>query len=1429
MVDRVVKSVEIREAGTQRVYDRFTKLTTAARGVSVAVNEAGTAIETNARKIDSAARSYERLTERTTSNSGALRNYASDINTVEKAHAAGITSAKQFATDLQRVQQALQSAGAPRGPSTDLQRNLEYINETRLAAKSAQESAEAMSAAFRAIDTGTTPLQNTINSLHGIGEGFLDAQASASAFGDFFKREMEEAKRQAEVVSAAISKEFGDAFNRRMNIGGPSATQMGASYSALSGLNSQLDLIERARTEQFAPDLNRRLGVGVNARDQGATVSALMEAEKAAEAYERRLAQVRAEIDPVAAAQDRLNAEIAEYTAMAARGDLTTQQLAQGMEVAQGRFALAERSLGQFKDASRLSSTELQNLQFQLNDIGVSLASGQSPFVVLLQQGAQIGQLFGPGATVQTALRSVASGVMQFLTSPINLAVLGFAALAGGVAYFVSTFKSNIPPLKDRIEDHLKLVRDLADAYGDASANVDKYGKLGKSALEALSARQREITALQLQSGASRILDRLAPEISLPDITTGEVVQARDMNKYPELEGALKRLSDSAKTGAPNVREFFDEIGKIGATTRDAGLRKLIADVIETNRNLVTAQDIIDGTVDRLGKLREAARKAGDAARDGLKEFVPDLTTDRQRIEQLYRQRLNAATVRVPNDPERNRNALAGIQIEADRDRKEALDEIARAEANVRRERELATQGIFARTTAERSAIAEQMKAVELNTVQGDKLGEVEREARIAAEGLLVFAQAQREVQDAARSAEDALSTAGMRGYAAEIAGINRQIERQIELTPELADAWNRIGDAQRAVATINMREQLFTPQNDNVASLKAEAEALDLTGEARRRVLADAQAEQTLRQAGVDLLSKEAEAYRSNARAISEYEAALSAAKAERDLLFERDQMLRTPTEQKVAEQLRSLNLSERDPYGKVIANQVRYNERLKEGKELIEGMTSGLSAQIREAKSLGDVGSILLDRVSGALNSYMDKQLEKALQEVGNSVLGNLFPGAGPAIGLPDAPAMQTIATANMTASVVNLTSANGLLGGLAANQNSPLGSIERGGPLAPVLDPASQRVSDAFAVTAPVAGMSGAAPSVSEMTAYIRQAAAARGIDQEIALRVARSEGLGEGIWQSNYHRGSFREPSYGPFQLLKGGPGTGFGPGLGNAFMQDTGLDPADRRTSYAGIDYALNHAAKNGWGAWYGADKAGVGEWDGLRGAQTVPLEQVQAQIQQSATALQQSAQTLAPAASQFTSSLGQQLNGTIVGGASQIADQFVPGLGGVVQTFLKAFQSAAPGGGGGLGSLIASAFGGGGGGADPWAGLRFAKGGAFTNSIVDTPTQFRFADGIGLMGEAGPEAIMPLSRGRNGRLGVTMSMQRAPQAAQPTIVENVFHNAPPVKEQREETDQSTGKRRNVIVFDEMVSKSVKGGPRTKRALGQLGAKMPLTR
>lgn len=51
----------------------------------------------------------------------------------------------------------------------------------------------------------------------------------------------------------------------------------------------------------------------------------------------------------------------------------------------------------------------------------------------------------------------------------------------------------------------------------------------------------------------------------------------------------------------------------------------------------------------------------------------------------------------------------------------------------------------------------------------------------------------------------------------------------------------------------------------------------------------------------------------------------------------------------------------------------------------------------------------------------------------------------------------------------------------------------------------------------------------------------------------------------------------------------------------------------------------------------------------------------------------------------------------------------------------------------------------------------FAKGGVVQGATMFGAGSGHSGDGLGLMGEAGPEAIMPLSRDENGRLGVRTS------------------------------------------------------------------------
>lgn len=125
------------------------------------------------------------------------------------------------------------------------------------------------------------------------------------------------------------------------------------------------------------------------------------------------------------------------------------------------------------------------------------------------------------------------------------------------------------------------------------------------------------------------------------------------------------------------------------------------------------------------------------------------------------------------------------------------------------------------------------------------------------------------------------------------------------------------------------------------------------------------------------------------------------------------------------------------------------------------------------------------------------------------------------------------------------------------------------------------------------------------------------------------------------------------------------------------------------------------------------------------------------------------------------------------------------------------WQAAFPGGGGGFGGLLSGLFGGTDGGASTFnlggsAGAIFAKGGIpsassdisrYSNQVVSKPTFF--AKGGNVMGEAGPEAVMPLVRTPDGNLGVRSQGGASQSPVSVTIVQhNDFRGADPGSEAR---------------------------------------------
>lgn len=105
----------------------------------------------------------------------------------------------------------------------------------------------------------------------------------------------------------------------------------------------------------------------------------------------------------------------------------------------------------------------------------------------------------------------------------------------------------------------------------------------------------------------------------------------------------------------------------------------------------------------------------------------------------------------------------------------------------------------------------------------------------------------------------------------------------------------------------------------------------------------------------------------------------------------------------------------------------------------------------------------------------------------------------------------------------------------------------------------------------------------------------------------------------------------------------------------------------------------------------------------------------------------------------------------------------------------------------------------------------------YSNQIHDTPQYFQFAKGAGVFAEAGPEAIMPLKRGPDGRLGVSATSG----SAAPNVQVNVINqSSQPVQAKQGPLrfDAIRGWVQDVILTDNRVN-----GPITKSMRGAMGA------
>ncbi|HBC8592913.1 TPA: phage tail length tape measure family protein [Citrobacter koseri] len=157
---------------------------------------------------------------------------------------------------------------------------------------------------------------------------------------------------------------------------------------------------------------------------------------KATEEESAALSELLDRIDPVNAALNKLDKQqqqLAKFKSKGMLDDETFDVYSKKIEEARNRLTGFSEQLKNTGMSAKQTAFAMRMIPAQMTDIVVGLSTGQSPFMVLMQQGGQLKDMFGG---IGPAIKGVGSYVMG-LINPFTLAAAAVGVL--GVAYYKGT------------------------------------------------------------------------------------------------------------------------------------------------------------------------------------------------------------------------------------------------------------------------------------------------------------------------------------------------------------------------------------------------------------------------------------------------------------------------------------------------------------------------------------------------------------------------------------------------------------------------------------------------------------------------------------------------------------------------------------------------------------------------------------------------------------------------------------------------------------------------------------------------------------------------------------------------------------------------------------------------------------------------------
>ncbi|CEG09720.1 Prophage tail length tape measure protein [Afipia felis] len=383
---------------------------------------------------------------------------------------------------------------------------------------------------------------------------------------------------------------------------------------------------------------------------------------------------MRAQIDPLGAAQKKLNAEISEANALYKAGAISAKEQAAAHALAQARYDSTARALGGIGSTGKLASHQLANLSYQLNDVFVSLASGQSPLMVLIQQGSQIAQVMGPVGVTGT-IKGVTEAITSIVT-PARFAAGAIIGLAAGAATAYETFLRH----QKQVEAALLGAGRIA---GATIGDINRIVATGASAGNVSVAAARDMAIAFLRTGriGKEHFESLIAVAKNYAVTVGT-----------DVDGAVKALADAFADPVRGAETLNNQLGFLDDRTRQY-IRRLVEQNDRTSAQRVLL-DAMRGSLANaetattaLSRAWDAVKRAASNAFDAVGRVIDRASGGGSPEEQLVRiEQQLAALSRGGGAPS---SVLANLRRQADELRAKITEarrqaDIGRIEADAR-------------------------------------------------------------------------------------------------------------------------------------------------------------------------------------------------------------------------------------------------------------------------------------------------------------------------------------------------------------------------------------------------------------------------------------------------------------------------------------------------------------------------------------------------------------------------------------------------------------------------------------------------------------------------------------------------------------------------------------------------------------------------